>query len=147
MQLSAVAGLGESGHRLAHLADRPALQAELAEIDDRLVAEVDRAQAERLVERAELLAGADRAEPQAAGLSECLQLFEQRREGARRTDRIAGEQEHAVLDPVADERLLVGAEEVLLVAAQLEERQRVGAVAADELSGGGAGRRARQRAR
>ena len=52
---------------------------------------------------------------------------------------IAGEQQHSVLDPVADERPLVLAEEVLLVGAKLEEGQRVRAVAMDELGGGGAG--------
>ena len=64
-------------------------------------------------------------------------------------DRVAGEQHHVPLDPVADERAPVGAEEVLRVAAELEERERVAAVRADELvgearcSGGLAGRRER----
>ena len=66
VQLGGVAGLGQAGDRLADLADRPALEGEAVELDDRLVAEVDRAQPELLVQRREPLAGADRAELQPA---------------------------------------------------------------------------------
>ena len=49
----------------------------LLEVDDGLVAQVDRAQTELLVQRAQPLAGADGAELQAARRRERLQLGEQ----------------------------------------------------------------------
>ena len=44
----AVAGLLQAGDRLAHLADRPALEREARRMHDRLVADVDRAQPDRV---------------------------------------------------------------------------------------------------
>ena len=52
-----------------------------------------------------------------------------------RADRVAGDEQDAGLDPVAEEGAPVGAEEVVLVAAELEVRERVGAVPADEPAG------------
>jgi hypothetical protein len=64
---------------------------------------------------------------------EAAGLAQEERQRAGVADRIAGEQHHVPLDPVADERAPVGGEEVLRVAAELEERERVAAVRADEL--------------
>ena len=69
-QLGGVAGLAQPRDRLADLADRPALERELVELDHRLVAEVQRPQPELLVQRAQPLAGADAAELQPARLGE-----------------------------------------------------------------------------
>src|SRR5262249_35420930 len=60
---------------------------------------------------------------------------EQAVDSVRIADRIARDHEDAVLDPVAGEGGSLLVEEVLLVAAELEERERVGAVPADEVSG------------
>ena len=79
------------------------------------------------------LAGADRAELQAAGVGERRTCPSSAGDRVGRPHGIAGQQQHAVLDRVADERRPVVAEEVVLVGAQLEERQRVGAVGADEV--------------
>ena len=51
-----------------------------------------------------------------------------------RADGVAGAQHHAALDAVAEERRPVVGEEVLLVAPELEEGERVVAVAAHELA-------------
>ena len=133
MQLGLEARLGQPRHRLAHLADRTALEREAADVDDRLVPDVHRVEPEPLVQRAQALAGAERAELQAAVLSELPDLPEQPGDRVGRSHRVAGQQQHAVLDRVRDERPPVLAEDVMAVGAQLEERERVGAVRAHEV--------------
>ena len=90
-------------------------------------------EAEPLVQRAQALAGAERAELEAAVVGELPDLPEQPGDCVGRADGIAGQQQHAVLDRVADERPPVLAEDVVAVGAQLEERERVGAVGAHEV--------------
>ena len=131
------AGLLEAGDGLAHLADRAAFQAERAGIDDCLVAEIERAQAELLEQRPEWFADTDRGDHEAAGFGEDGELGEQIRDRPGFADGVAGDDEDAAFDPVAEERLPVVAEQVVLVVAQLEVRERVAAVPADEVGGGG----------
>ena len=128
-----VPGLLDSGHGLAHLADRAALEREPAGLDDRLVTEVEAPQAERLERRCGSRAHRHRSEPQAANLRERGGLVEQRRHRGRRPDGIAGAQHHPTFDAVPEERRAVVGEEVVLIAAELEERERVVAVPAHEL--------------
>src|SRR5205085_5450031 len=64
------ASLLEPGDRLAHLADRPPLQRELARLDHGLVADVERSHALVLPERKRALAGAEHRELESAGLRE-----------------------------------------------------------------------------
>ena len=61
-------------------------------------------------------------------LGERAGLAQEQRQRVGVADGIAGEQHHVPLDPVAGERAPVGAEEVLRVAAELEEGERVAAV-------------------
>ena len=62
-------------------------------------------------------------------------------------DRIARAEHHSVLDPVAEKRSPVSAEEVLLVAAEFEVRKRVASVGADEVDGGSSHLRIRKASR
>ena len=73
------------------------------ELDDGLVAEVERVQTEALVDRSKLLAGAERRQLEPARAREAPDLEQQVAERLGRPDRIAGEQQRAGLDPVADE--------------------------------------------
>ncbi len=108
-------------------------------------------QPELLVQRAQPLTRAERAQLQAAGVSELADLVKQSGQRVRRPDRIAREQQDAVLDRVGHEGPPVFAEDVVAVGAELEERERVGAVGSHEIGGhlarGGACRRARNRQR
>ena len=123
----------DPGHRLAHLADRAALEREPCSLDDRLVAEVEAAEAERLERRRGSLAHRHRAEPQAAHLGEGGGLVEERGHGSTRPDGIAGTEHHPTFDAIPEERCTVVGEEVLLVAAELEECERVVAMPTNEL--------------
>ena len=64
--LGAVAGALEPVDRLAHLADRPALERERRRLDHRLVAVVEGMQAVRPVEREPVLRGAEDRDPPVA---------------------------------------------------------------------------------
>ena len=124
----------DPGHRLAHLADRPALEREPRRLDDGLVTEVEAPQPERLERGGG--SRADRHRPRAGArepgrMRRCL--VEQRRQRGARADGITGTEHHPALDAIAEERRAVVGEEVLLVAAELEERERVVAVPAHEL--------------
>src|SRR5436309_1658968 len=99
------------------------------------VSEVERVQAQLTPERQGPLADAESRDVQAARFGEAAQLSEQLRDRLVRSDRITGDEEDARLDAVAEERLPVRAEEVVLVAPELEVGKRVGAVPADELPG------------
>ena len=147
VQLGLVSRLAETADGLADLADRAAFEREAVQLDDRLVAQVDRAQPELLVQRAQLLAGAERAELEAAGVGELADLLEQAGERVTRSDGVAREQQDPVLDRVGHERPPVLVEDVVAVGPQLEERERVGAVGTHEIGSGLAGRRTRRRVR
>src|SRR6516165_4135208 len=88
-QLRLVAGLAQPRDRLADLADRPPLEREPPELDDRLVPQIDRPQAQLLVERAERLTGAERAELQPTALGELVHPAHQVRERVLTPDRVA----------------------------------------------------------
>ena len=79
------------------------------------------------------LSHADGGDVQAAGLGEDAELAEQARDGVVGADGVARDKQDARLDAVAEEGAAVGAEEVVLVPAELEIGERVGPVAADEL--------------
>ena len=141
-----VPGLLDPVDRLADLADRPAFERELRRLDDRLVAEIEAPQAERLERRRQIGADRHRTEPEPARLRERGRLLEEGRHRRRRAHRVAGAQHHPSLDAVAEERGPVVREQVLLVAPQLEERQRVVAVPPHELGDRLANLRVRERA-
>ena len=134
--LRPVARLAQPCHRLPHFADRSPVEAEPVAVDDRLVAHVERAQAGLLEERAPLGADSERGEPQPVFARERDDDGEERLDAARLADRVARDHEHAVFDAVGDERGPLGIEEVVLVRAQLEERERVRSVLAHEPRGG-----------
>ena len=131
-----VALLLEARHGLPNLADRAACEREGAGVHDSLVAEVERAQAELLPQRPEALARAESGDPQAARLGEYAELSQQAWERLVGPDRVTGDQQDAGLDALAEEGAAVGAEEVVLVAAELEVGERVRPVPADELARG-----------
>ena len=133
-KLGRVALLLQARDRLPDLADRPALERERPGLDDRLVAQVHRPEPELLPERAHALARAERRDSQAARLGEEAELAQQRRNRLVGADGVARDEEHARLDAVAEEGPSVRAEQVVLVAAELEVGERVVAVPPHELS-------------
>ena len=139
--------LVQAGHGLTHLADRPSLEREGARIDHRLVTEIHAVQPEACVDVQDLLAGADDGELQTAGAGERAQIREQLRKRRRRADRVAGNDQDAGLDAVADECGPLRVEEVVLVGTKLEERERILSVAANDLDGEPADLRHGQRPR
>ncbi len=134
-QLGRVPRLLQAVHRLAHLADGPALQRELGRRDDRLVADVERPKALRHAPVAQLAARADHGEAQVVAVGPVHGLGHERAHLGRLADGVAGHQQHPVLDPVADERGACRVPEVLLVGAQLEEAEGVVAVLGHDLAG------------
>ena len=65
VQFGPISRLREAAHRLAHLAYRTPFQREAVELDDRLIAQVQRPQPEGLLQRKQPLAGANRPQPEA----------------------------------------------------------------------------------
>src|SRR5207237_4920390 len=109
-----------------------AFERELGRADDRLVAEVDRAQAALAVERQELRARAEDRDPPGAVVGEAPEGGEEFRDVAGLADRVAADERAAVHDAVGEERAPARREEVALVAAEREEREAVVAVLANE---------------
>jgi hypothetical protein len=72
-------------------------------------------------------------EPQPPLARQRARLGQQRRERIRGPDGIAGDEQHATEHRIADQGLPAGGDQVLEVVAELEEAQRVVAVAADEI--------------
>src|SRR5581483_4786825 len=107
----------EPRHGLAHLADRATLERERARVDERLVPEVERPEAGFPPEPEHALARAENAELEPVQLCEAADLADEIGERLVRPDRVAGDEQHAALDPVADERALVRREQVVRVAA------------------------------
>ena len=118
---------------MPNLPDRASFQVEPLRLDDRLVADVQRPQSGLLEQRAPLGADPERGEPERALLGEPHHDRDQALDGLALTDRIAGDDQHTALDPVAEKGRPLGVEQVVLVLAQLEERERVVAVLAHEL--------------
>ena len=112
-------------HGLAHLPDRPALERERGRVDDRLVAVVERVQAVRSVRRERRFRGAEDRDAPAAFVRKRDEAAYERRRSLGRPDRVPGDDRHSTDDPVREERGLVLREEVRLVAAQHEGRQRI----------------------
>ena len=112
-------------HGLAHLADRAALERERGDVEHCLVAVIDRPQLKATVERERILGRPEHGHPPAAAACEDEEAREQRLQGIRLSDRVAGHDRHAADDTVGEERVLVRREEVRLVRAQCERRERV----------------------
>ena len=123
---------------LPHLADRPSLEREVARDHDRLVPEVDRLEAHGRVERKQPLARREDGRSPAAGLGDPPKLRHELARFGRVSDRVAADQRDSMQDAVREERVPGGREEVALVVAQREERQRVEAGIADDAPGLGA---------
>jgi hypothetical protein len=133
-QLDLIAEPFEPVDGLADFADRPSPEREGAGVDDRLVGEVEGVQAGTAVEGQHRFARSEGADPQAVAGGEAARLPEQVGDRGGVADGVAGDQEHVALDPVCEEGLPVGAEQVLGVLAELEESERVAAVGADALA-------------
>ena len=127
-----VPGLAQARDRLAHLADRPALEREARGVHDRLVADVDRAQADRVPVGEVRARDAQRGDAPGVGVAVAREVGEQRRRGRRVADGIAGDERHAADRAVGEEGRALLVEEVRLVAPQREVGERVAAVALDE---------------
>src|SRR5919201_1070173 len=78
VEFGAVAGLLQPGDGLAHLPYRAAFERERIGVDDRLVSEVERAQAEFLEAPAQRLANADRRDREAMVFGERAELVQER---------------------------------------------------------------------
>src|SRR6266576_5233624 len=100
-----------------------------------------------LPERDELPADPERRELEAVAFGKAHSLADDSGKRSALADGIARAEHHAVLDPVAEKRTPVGAEEVLLVAAELEVRERVAPVGADEVDRGSSHPRIRKASR
>src|SRR5262249_56922290 len=87
------------------------------------------------VETEELLRGPKHGQPKAAFVRERRRTADEFGQGARRPDGVAGDDEHAGPDSVGEEAGAVGCEEPLGIATELEERERVAAVALDDTAG------------
>ena len=122
-----VAGLLEPVHRLAHLADRAALERERGDVDDRLVAVVERVQPVRRVQRQAALGRAEDRDAPVARVRVLDEPADQLVEALARPDRVARDDRDAADDAVGEERRFVLGEEVRLVGAQHERRERVDA--------------------
>ena len=133
--LGRVTGRLEPVHRLAHLADRPALEREGRDVDHRLVAVVDGEEPVAAVEVEQTLGRAEDRDPPVARAGEGDEAADERVQLARRADRIARHDRDAADDPVRDERPLVLAEEVRLVGAQHEGGERICSPGLDERAG------------
>ena len=134
-EVGPVAGLFEARNGLPDLADRPALEREPLGVDDRLVADVERAQPCLLEDAPSRRAHAERRDPQRALLGERHDRPHQIGDGRRLSDRVARDHHHAALGAVADECRPRRVEQVVLVRAELEEGEGVGPVLVNELRG------------
>ncbi len=127
-----VPGLVQARDRLAHLADRPALEREARRVHDGLVAHVDRAQADRVPVGEVRLGDAERRHAPGVGVAVAREVGQQGGRGRGVSDGIAGHERHAADGSVGEEARALLVEEVRLVAAQREVGQRVAPVALDE---------------
>src|SRR5439155_23565825 len=133
--LSRVAGALEAVNGLAHLADRSPLEVERVHVDDRLVAVVERVQPAAAVEVETRRRGTEDRETPVARVGERDEAVDERRKLVARADRIAGDDRHPADDAVGEERPLALAEEVRLVGAERERRERVDPPRGDERAG------------
>ena len=100
----AVARPLETVHRLADLADRPTVERELLDVDQRLVAVVERVQAVRGVEGEPALRRAEDRDPPVACMCVRHETPQQRVEVVRRPDRVAGHDRDSTDDAVGEKR-------------------------------------------
>ena len=131
----AVPRLSQPRDRLSDLSDRASFEAEALRIDDRLVAHVQRAKSGLLEQGARLAADAQRCKLERPLSGKSHDHGQQRLHRLLLADRIPGDHQDAALDPVTDECRPLLVEQVLLVGSELEERQGVGTVFANELRG------------
>ena len=127
-----VARLPQPGDGLANLPDRASFQVEPLRLNDRLIADVQGPQSGLLEQRASLRADPERGEPERALLGKPHRGRDQALDGLAGTDRIARDDQHTALDAVAEKGRSLWVEQVVLVLAQLEERERVVAVLAHQ---------------
>src|SRR6185295_14671175 len=109
---------------------------ELRCLDDGLVTQIHGAEPELLPLRPKPFPGTQGGDAKASCLGKKAQLAEQARNRVVGADGVAGDEQDAGLHSVPEERAPVGAEQIVLVAAELEVRERVGPVSADEASRG-----------
>ena len=122
----------EPVHRLAHLANGASLERERRDVDHAFVAVVQGPQPVQSVELEVALAGAEHRDPPVALVRESREGGQQALDRIALADWIAGDDGDARDHLVRQEGALVGREEVRLVRAKDEGRQRVDAVAAHE---------------
>ena len=102
-------------HRLPHLADRAALERERRRVDQRLVAVVERLQAAGPVELEPPLRGAEDRHPPVTLVCMVDEAADERVEGTRTPDRIAGDDRDAADHAVREKRVAVLGEKERLV--------------------------------
>src|SRR5205809_159878 len=127
-----VAGLVEPGDRLAHLADRTAVERELARTEHRLVPDRDGLEPERAIAVEVRVGCADHRESPPARTRNPLQLRQQVIDLRLVADGIAADERSSRDDPVGEESTARGREEITLVASQREEGEAVATVAVHE---------------
>ena len=133
-----IPGLLQPRARLPHLADRAALERELSRQHDGLVADVERAQPDRVPARHPGAADAEHGDPPRMAMALGKELAQQVGNRVRLADRVARDERDAAGHAVGHERAPLGVEEVRLVAPQREVAQRVAPVALDDATGVGA---------
>ena len=117
---------------LAHLTDRSTLELERPDVEHGLVAVVERMQTVRPVAVEARLGCAEDRDPPVARVGEGDEAVDEVRELLGRADRVAGDDRDAADDAVGEERALTLAEEIRLVGAEHERRERVDPPGRDE---------------
>jgi hypothetical protein len=133
LRLGAVAGARDTVDRLADLLDCAALKREPVGRDDRLIADVERAQAGLLVEIQQPVARPHGGHLQPAALGEVQDGAQHARQRVVGAHGIAGQHEHPRRDATAGEAAPVVGEEVAAILAQIEVGQRVLTMSAHEI--------------
>ena len=117
----------EAVHRLADLPDRASLEREPLDLDDRLVPVVERVQSVGAIARQRVLRSAEHGDAPVALVGERDVSLEEPLEAVWCAHRVPRDDGHAADDLVGEERALVLVEEVRLVGAEDERRERVDA--------------------
>src|SRR5262249_46983545 len=130
--LGGVPGAREPADRLAHLADRAALEIEGSRVDDRLVAVVEHVQAARSIQAEPALRRAEDRDAPVAAMRVLEEAVDKGGERPGVADRITGDDRDPTDDAVGDERASLVVQEVRLVLPKRERRQGVDAPLAHE---------------
>src|SRR3989442_1438518 len=129
-----VTGALEAVYRLSHLSDRASVQGEGGSVDHGLVAVVKSVQAMFAVDAESGFRGAEDRNSPPARMRKAEKRSDQLGSALGRSDRITGDDRHAAHHLVGDEGPLVLVEEIGLVPAQDEWRERVRAPGCDEVT-------------